>query len=81
MKSNIKLFATAFLQVYMVAISTVSLAHAFYPGVILTGFFISFFWTLNVSRIAVSTIRERIIYSTGAMTGSILGLLTTKLFL
>jgi hypothetical protein len=65
----------------MVAISTISLAHSFYPGVILTGFLISFFWTLNVSRIAVSTMKERIIYSTGAMTGSILGLLTTKLFI
>lgn len=78
---NIKLFCTALLQVYMVAISTISLAHSFYPGVILTGFLISFFWTLNVSRIAVSTMKERIIYSTGAMTGSILGLLTTKLFI
>jgi len=78
---NIKLFCTALLQVYMVAISTVSLAHSFYPGVILTGFLISFLWTMNVSRIAISTMKERIIYSTGAMTGSILGLLTTKLFI
>ena len=65
----------------MVAISTVSLAHSFYIGVIITGFLISFLWTLNVSRIAISTMKERIIYSTGAMAGSILGLLTTKLFI
>lgn len=78
---NIRLFCTALLQVYMVAISTISLAHSFYPGVILTGFLISFLWTMNVSRIAISTMKERIIYSTGAMTGSILGLLTTKLFI
>jgi len=81
MRPDFKLFGTALLQVYMVAISTVSLAHSFYLGVIFTGFAISFFWTLNVSRIAVSTMKERIIYSTGAMTGSVLGLLTTKLFI
>jgi hypothetical protein len=77
----LKLFGTAFIQVYLVAISTVCLANSFYIGVALMGFFISFTWTFNVSKIAICTIKERIIYSSGACIGSLLGLITTKIFI
>jgi len=37
-------------------------------------------WTFNVSRIAVSTIKQKITYSLGAGTGAVCGVLLTQLF-
>lgn len=81
MRSNLRLFATAFLQVYFVAIQTVFLANSFYVGVAIFGFLISFVWTFNVQKVVFGNITQKLIYSAGAMIGSILGLLTTKIIL
>jgi len=81
MNDYLKLFITAFIQVYLVAISTVCLAKSFYIGVAIASFFISFTWTFNVKKIAICNTLERITYSSGACIGSLLGLLTTKLFI
>lgn len=78
-KQNYKLFLTGFLQVYFVAIQTVFLSHSFYIGVVIFGFLISFVWTFNVKKIAFGSLKEKIIYSVGAMIGSILGLISTKI--
>lgn len=76
-----KLFITGFLQVYFVAINTVFLAKSFFIGVAIVAFLISFTWCFNVGKIAAGTINQKIVYSVGASAGSLLGLLTTKLFL
>ena len=76
-----KLFLTGVLQVYFVAIQTVFLANSIYSGVVLFGFLISFVWSFNVSKVAFGTIKDKVVYSIGASIGSILGLLTTKLFI
>jgi hypothetical protein len=81
MKSNLRLFSTAFLQVYFVAIQTVFLANSIYIGVAIVGFAISFVWTFNVQKVVFGNITQKLIYSAGAMIGSILGLLTTKIIL
>jgi hypothetical protein len=81
MRSNLRLFATAFLQVYFVAIQTVFLANSFYIGVAIFGFLISFVWTFNVQKVVFGNITQKLIYSAGAMIGSVLGLLTTKIIL
>lgn len=81
MRSNLRLFATAFLQVYFVAIQTVFLANSFYIGVAIFGFLISFVWTFNVQKVVFGNITQKLIYSAGAMVGSVLGLLTTKIIL
>ena len=78
---NIKLLLSGFLQVYFVAINTVFLAKWFTVGVAFVGFMISFVWSFNVKRIAFGGMRDKLIYSTGAAVGSVLGLLTTKLFI
>lgn len=78
---GLKLFCTGLLQVYFVAISTVFLSNSFYVGVGIVAFLISFTWNFNVSKIAFGSIKDKIIYSTGASIGSLLGLLTTKLFI
>jgi hypothetical protein len=64
-----------------VAMSTVFLSHSFYIGVAIASFLISFTWSFNVSKIAFCGIKDKIVYSTGASIGSLLGLLTTKLIL
>lgn len=73
--SNLKkLFVTAFFQVFFVAGSTACIAAKNYPGAFLTGFAISYIWTLNVRKIAASTLAERVSYATGAAFGSIAGM-------
>ena len=76
-----KLFITGFLQVYFVAINTVFLAKGFIFGVLIAAFLISFVWSFNVKRIAFGSTKDKIIYSIGAAIGSVIGLLTSKLFI
>ena len=78
---NLKLLLSGFLQVYFVAINTVFLAKGLTVGVAFVGFMISFVWSFNVKRIAFGGMKDKLIYSTGAAAGSVLGLLTTKLFI
>lgn len=73
--SNLKkLFVTAFFQVFFVAGSTACIAAKNYPGAFLTGFVISYIWTLNVRKIAASSMSERLSYALGAAFGSIAGM-------
>jgi len=75
-----KLLITGFIQVYFVAINTVLLSQSKYIGVFIAAFLISFVWSWNVHRISVSSWKDKVIYSLGAASGSLAGLLTTKLF-
>lgn len=81
MKEKIKLFLTAFVQVYLVAVQTVLLANYVVIGVGIIGFTISFVWSFNVKKVAFGTLSDRFVYAFGAGIGSVLGLLTTKLFI
>jgi len=74
-----KLFATAFLQVFFVSANTLFIARLFWPGIIIAGFGISFLWSGNVKRIAIGNLTDRIIYSYGAMAGGVVGVLTANL--
>jgi len=74
-----KLFFTAFLQVFLVAANTLFIANLFYPGVIIAGFGISWFWSGNVRRVAIGSTKDRLIYSTGAMLGGLSGVITANL--
>ena len=46
-------------------------------GVAVASFAISYFWVGNVKKANIATKRDQIIYSLGAMSGAICGLLTT----
>ena len=81
MNKRVRLFVTGLLQVYLVAINTVFLSHYFYLGVGIVGFLISFVWCFNIGRIVVGDLYDKVIYSVAAGIGSLLGLLTTTLFL
>lgn len=68
-----KLFLTAFMQVFLVAANTLFISKVFYIGVAIAGFLISFLWTYNVRRISIGSFKDRICYSSGAMIGGLSG--------
>ena len=76
-----KLFTTAFIQVFLVSANTYFIAKSFYIGIGFAGFGISWFWTSNVKSISIGTRKQRFIYSFGAMAGGLTGVLISKLIL
>jgi hypothetical protein len=76
-----KLFTTAFLQVFLVAANTYFIANLFYPGIAIAGFGISFLWSSNVKRISIGGMKDRLIYATGAMMGGLSGVLVSNFIL
>jgi len=74
-----KLFITAFLQVFLVAANTLFIAKCFYPGVAAAAFLVSFFWTYNVKRISIAIMKDRIVYCLGAMLGALSGVYIANL--
>ena len=69
-----KLFATGFIQVFFVAINTYLISKGIYLGVFVCGFMISLIWSWNIKRISISTLSDRVFYSLGAASGSVMGL-------
>jgi hypothetical protein len=76
---RIKLFTTGFTQVFLVVLNTYFITREFLLGILACGFLISFVWSHNVKKIAFGSELDRIIYSLGAMTGSILAFYFGKL--
>ncbi len=76
---KIKLFTTGFTQVFLVVLNTYFITREFLLGILACGFLISFVWSHNVKKIAFGSELDRIIYSLGAMTGSILAFYFGKL--
>ena len=74
-----KLFLTAFLQVFLVSANTLFIANLLYPGIVIAGFGISWFWSGNVKRVSIGSTRDRLIYSTGAMLGGVSGVTLANL--
>jgi len=75
-----KTFFQSFFQVGLVSVSTILITQHLYWGIFVVGFLISLLWTFNVSRIAVSTMKQKITYSLGAGTGAVCGVLISQLF-
>lgn len=69
MKEQIKLFLTGFVQVFLVSMNIVFITNKQIIPLVITGFFISFTWTINVKKVAFGTMLDRIIYSIGAASG------------
>jgi hypothetical protein len=78
---EVRLFSTGFLQVFFVAINTIFLANQYYLGVVFASFAISLIWSFNVKKVAFGSMRDRLIYAIGAMTGSVAGLFVSQWFL
>lgn len=73
------LIKSGFFQVYFVAISAYCIANLIWVGIWISGFIISFLWTVNVSKVKAATRSERIVYSASAATGSIMGVITMEI--
>jgi len=74
-----KLFTTAFLQVFLVSANVFFIGKLNYPGILFCSFSISYLWTINVTRISISKKRDRIIYALGAMSGGVCGVYISSL--
>ena len=79
---NLELFLTGFLQVVLVCLNTYQIsvfAKTMKPevlaGIVIVGFLISFIWTFNVKKVAFGNMSNRVYYSLGAATGSLLGVI------
>lgn len=76
-----KIFFQSFFQIGLVAINTFLISRGFLVAVFLVSFLISLLWAFNVSKVAISTLHQKIIYATGAGCGAVAGLLFIKLIL
>lgn len=77
MKNSIQLFGTGVIQVFFVALNTVFLSKHIAVGILFAAFMISMVWSYNIKKIVFGTLQDRIFYSLGAATGSLLGLYTS----
>lgn len=77
--SQRSLFITGFTQVLLVVGNTYFISRSFWFGVAVASFGISYVWSINVKRVAFGTTSDRIIYSLGAMCGSLAGLTIAKM--
>jgi len=71
---SVPLFTTGFVQVYFVAVNTYFIANELYLGVLIAAFMISLIWSFNVKKIAFGSTVDRVVYSSGATFGSLVGL-------
>lgn len=78
MNVYVNLFATSFLQVFLVAVNTIFLSKGFIPGIAICSFMISYLWVTNVKKANIATKAQTYVYATGAMTGGLTGFFFTK---
>lgn len=75
MKEHYKLFMSSTVQIFLVSCNTYLIANSFVISAGIIGFLLSYVWSYNIKRIAISTQKERIIYCLGAGTGTTIGVL------
>ena len=75
-----KTFLQSYFQVGLVSISTILITKHCYAGIFVVSALISLLWTFNVSRLAISTLNQKLVYSFGAGAGAVSGVLFTELF-
>ena len=76
-----KLFLTGFVQVALVTFQTWLIAKNQILFIFPVAFLISLTWTFNVKKTAFGNTKERIIYSLGASSGALVGMLIGNLIL
>lgn len=76
-----KIFLQSFFQVGLVAINTMLISKGYIIGVFVVSFLISLLWAFNVSKVAISTLNQKITYALGAGFGAVSGLLIIKIFI
>ena len=79
MNKGLKLFLAAFSQVGLVAVNIYQVSNQYYIGAFIVGFLISILWSFNVTKIAFGNIVDRILYSLGAATGTVCGIVLSNI--
>jgi hypothetical protein len=77
---NLKIFATSFLQVGLVCVNTVFVSRGMVAGIFVASIAISLVWSHNVAKIALSSLKEKVIYSFGAGFGAVCGYFLVSYF-
>jgi hypothetical protein len=80
-KEQIKLFLTALLQVSLVSMNVVFISKHMVVPMLISSFGLSYCWTLNTKKIALGGFIDRIIYASGACTGTGIGYFIAKQFI
>lgn len=75
-----RIFLQSFFQVGLVAVSTILITKGYIVGIFIVSFLISLLWAFNVSRVAISTLNQKLTYAFGAGCGSVVGVLILKYF-
>jgi hypothetical protein len=76
-----KLFFTAFVQVFLVAANTIFLASGQIAGMVVSSFLINWVWTHNVKKIGFESEIDRVYYALGATSGCVCGYFASKFFI
>lgn len=71
--ARIELFLSAMAQVALVSMNIVFLTTNNIIMLGITGFLISLVWTFNVKKVAFGTWIDRIVYASGACSGTLIG--------
>lgn len=79
-KESLKLLLTGFVQVALVSCNTYQIAHKQWVGIFVVGFLISLVWSWNVKKICFGSLKDRILYCSGAAIGSVTGCLVADLW-
>lgn len=74
-----KLFLTAFIQVFLVSANVYFISRLQWLGIAVCGFGISYMWTVNVRKVALSSRMSQFVYSSGAMCGGLVGVMIASL--
>lgn len=80
MNNSIKLFLGALLQVSLVAMNVSCISKRYWIGMLISSWMLSFLWCYNVGRISISNTHNKVIYATGAMIGTVLGVYIVAFF-
>lgn len=76
-----KIFFQSFFQIGLVAINTMLISKCLFLGVFIVSFLISLLWAFNVSKVAISTLNQKLTYAFGAGCGAVVGLVIIKIIL
>jgi len=76
-----RVFLQSFFQVGLVAINTLLIAKQLFAGVFICSFCISLLWAFNVSKIALSSLNQKLIYAFGAGCGAVTGIILINFIL
>lgn len=80
MNNSLILFRNGFMYVFLLSANTLAISRLFWVGIAVFGFLISFLWSANVKRAAVSTFTNRVAYAAGAMLGGLCGVFVLNTF-